>query len=147
MAKQADAHSPDGDSVRAIGRVRLRVRNLSESRRFYERLMGLTNEPDDPSDVRLHLTNDHGNHPWHFDLELHQGVSHGTRPSIEHFSFRVSGEEALKALHARAKRMGVESTEPRFVDGEWRFFAYDPDGHKIGVYAFCETAGPASHKD
>jgi len=30
---------------------------------------------------------------------------------------------------------GAEVTVPQCVGDEWQFFMYDPDGHKIGVYA------------
>ncbi len=120
--------------IKGIGRIILGVRDLDRSREFYEGLLS-TDRPTRTDVIRerrgLCSIEDCRST---FGLRLREGLAIASRPSIEHFCFRTDSKLALRALHGRAINLGAAVTSPQGVDGEWQFFMYDPDGHKIGVY-------------
>lgn len=111
----------------------LRVRDLDKSRRFYEDLLTSGCEPHIEERDRRTLRVEDGHDL--FGLQLRESFYESNRPTIEHFSFRTDSVESLARVRARAIDLGAEVTVLHCVDDEWQFFMYDPDGHKIGVYA------------
>jgi catechol 2,3-dioxygenase-like lactoylglutathione lyase family enzyme len=118
--------------IEGIGRIVLAVRDLERSRQFYASLLAPTRrdspEPDRGACEVAEPTGD-------FGVRLREGLAPVTEPAIEHFYLRADSLAALRRLHARAGELCADVTDLRRVNGEWRFYMYDPDGHKIGVYA------------
>ncbi len=121
--------------IKGIGRIVLGVRDMDRSRKFYECLLSM----DRPT--KCEIVRDRRGlctiEDWHatFGLQLREGFAKSSQPAIEHFCFRTDSEESLRDIHGRATNLGADVTSPQQVNGEWQFFMYDPDGHKIGVYA------------
>jgi catechol 2,3-dioxygenase-like lactoylglutathione lyase family enzyme len=119
-----------------IHKVRLRVRDLSQSVAFYAELLGLQEKPE-----RAHSGNAcecvaHDPHCEEFGITFSQGFSDDVVPSArEQVSFEVATIEEAAALYAKAREMGAQAIQPRLFGGCWRTFIFDPDGHKLEVVA------------
>lgn len=111
----------------------MRVRDLKKSRQFYEGLLTSGCEPHveerEPHTLRVEDWQDQ------FGLQLRESLYTSNRPTIEHFSFRTESAESLARVREHAIELGADVTVPLRVGDEWQFYMYDPDGHKIGVFA------------
>ncbi len=120
-----------------IGHVELRVRDLEESVRFYEAVLGLTPAYDPFAGrnvVRCVADSDGGLSA--FGVVLTRGLPSGLPPAgMDHLSFHVAGREEVDEIHQRALAVNARVTTPRNHDGNYQVYIFDPNGYKIEVAA------------
>lgn len=113
-----------------LNHVALTVADRERSATFYGELFGLTERIYEDED-RLILGSADGS-----ELALSPGepVAVGL-PHTNHFGFRLTDEEAVRAARERFRAAGVTETDwqddGRFV----RVQVADPDGYRVEVYA------------
>ena len=125
------------DRVR-LGHVQLRVRDLTRSRTFYERLLGWSVLESGRGVAFL------GPGPDHHQLALLDvGEDAPSAPfavGLSHVAFDVGGREAFVDKYRRLARSGTR------VNGfdlgvSWSLYLKDPDGNEVELY--CDTRAAA----
>lgn len=106
--------------------VRVRVSSLSESRRFYEEILGLSASRTGDSYVRYGDA---------FALEVAPHGYEKLRLADPDFLIHLEAQD-VEALHAAVQSSGARLVEPlREEKGRSRFTCSDPDGHLIEIVA------------
>ena len=125
----------DRVKVSQIAHVCISVRDLPKSARFYSEMFGMEVGPSDPPSERAQQCSVRGDSGiGGFGVVLKQEHPFGTESCvIDHFSFEVPKLADVLELYRRARRIGVQATEPRWYDGHWQTFFFDPDGYKVEV--------------
>jgi len=118
-----------------IAHVCICVRDLQKSACFYSEVFGMEVGPVNPPSERVQQCSvPGGGGMGDFGVVLKQGHPSGTEPSgIDHFSFEVPTLADVFEFYRRARKIGVQATEPRRYDGHWQTFIFDPDGYKVEV--------------
>lgn len=127
------------DPIR-LDHIALRVRDIDASQSFYTEVLGFESEEPGESEARAG-TAIRCSAPVGADgaggvgVELVQGRSMSLISTMDHFSFEVESVDAVLATHARAQRRGARATSPTATAGRLQIFVFDPDGHKIEIFA------------
>jgi len=105
----------------------LAVSDQERSRRFYERYLGFTAEPELRSDGVLMM------HSGDFSLALGETSEPISLPTFLHFGRGLPSPDDVRAFHDRLAADGVEIVgmwdEPDYVSVKFR----DPDGYVVEV--------------
>jgi catechol 2,3-dioxygenase-like lactoylglutathione lyase family enzyme len=124
-----------------IDHVSVPVRNLSASTAFYEQVLaplGYAKLIERPATVGFGKT-----YP-EFWLNLRDGMAASPSDTGAHVALRAASEDAVRAFHAAALKMGGTSSGdpgPRQAAMTTYFGAFicDPDGNKIEAVAFLAS--------
>jgi catechol 2,3-dioxygenase len=133
MALEAETSSPGIDAGTRIGKVRLTVRDIDRSARFYEELLGLV--PEEQADGRLRLAAASGLTPL---LELRADANAPARDprltGLFHFAILVPTRRALAVSLARLVRghWSLSGASDHLVSEA--LYLEDPDGNGIEIY-------------
>ena len=125
-----------------LGHIHLRVRNLQDSTTFYCEVLGLVrvSTPGDRDHVRLAFAGADDR----YVLVLTPGLPSGAELlGVDHFAFEVPTTAHVHGVYHKAKVAGAPAVGPRFYDGHWQAYIFDPDGHKVEVM----TLDPAAFDD
>ncbi len=70
------------------------------------------------------------------EIELLAGRPQQGLSTLDHFSLLAADVEDVRLIHDRAAAANARLTPPRIDEyGRYLFFVFDPDGHKIEVFA------------
>lgn len=131
-----------GVTLRRIGHIEIRVRELKESAAFYRELLGFQQTEASPPSPNVCICRAHSRDDCSFGLVLVEGLP----PSVElagldHFSLEVVTKGEVDSLYAKACELGVRATRPRFFDGHYQTFVFDPTGYKVEIAARSDGEG------
>jgi catechol 2,3-dioxygenase-like lactoylglutathione lyase family enzyme len=126
-----------------LSRIRLRVRDARRSAVFYGELFGFREARAEangrPRGQLLLRRSPAAGLP---ELLLSEGIGPGEYVAgMEQLGFEVASTEDVAGVYAEASRRGYSATQPRFYDGHWQTFLFDPDGYKVEVFT---RAGPGA---
>ena len=113
-----------------LSHLGLPVSDERRSRAFYETYFGF-----DPATAQRYddgtviIRNADG-----FDLALHPSEGPGSLPEFLHFGFRLPDADAVRALLARLRSVGVPIVEENEEPAYTAFKCADPDGFRVEVY-------------
>jgi catechol 2,3-dioxygenase-like lactoylglutathione lyase family enzyme len=126
--------------------VSLRVRNLEDSTRFYCAVFGMRRGSRDGEQSRRGRCTVAGpNGGTALAVEMTEGGPILSGAGMDHFSLEVADAKDVSAVYARAHAAGARTKAPKRVDDRWELYVFDPDGHKIQVFArTSEVPGLAS---
>jgi catechol 2,3-dioxygenase-like lactoylglutathione lyase family enzyme len=126
-----------------IGHVELRVRDLDRSAGFYCEVLGMFRSAATPPSDRVCLcvgVPASGGEP--FSIVLAQGLPPSTElAGLDHVSLSALTEQDVRDIYARAGALGYRCTAPRYFDGAYQAFVFDPDGYKVEVAARSSRHG------
>ena len=112
-----------------LNHIHLHVRDISSSRRFYERYFGFQREWVNKGDFLI-LQNSDG-----FDLAFTLDPEPKPVPEWFHFGFRLAGPEAVQEMYSRMVSEGVPIQKSLTEYKNYlTFFCLDPDGYVIEAY-------------
>ena len=122
--------------IAGIGHVELRVRNLQDSVRFYREVFGLRCQETSPRlDNQCVCVGVPASGSGLFGVVLSEGFPAGAElAGLDHVGMRVSTEQDVRDIYARARELGHRATRPRIYNGHYQIFVFDPDGYKLEVF-------------
>jgi catechol 2,3-dioxygenase-like lactoylglutathione lyase family enzyme len=113
-----------------VNHLALAVSDRARSRRFYERYLGFTAEPEPREDGVLMLHDASG-----FSLALGETDGPIGLPDFLHFGAGLASADDVRSFRDRLRSDGVEVVdwwdEPDYVSVKFR----DPDGYVVEVFA------------
>ena len=127
-----------------IEHVELRVRDLDESARFYCDVFGLERRAATPPNARVCVcVGAPASGGEGFSVVLTEGLPPSTDlAGLDHVGFNAPTEQDVRGIYAKARQLGFRCTTPRFFDGAFQTFVFDPNGYKIEITV--RTAGQCS---
>jgi catechol 2,3-dioxygenase-like lactoylglutathione lyase family enzyme len=130
-------------TIAGIGHVELRVRNLQDSVRFYCDVFGLCCKETVPRlENQRVCVGVPASGSGLFGVVLSEGFPAGAElAGLDHVGMRVSTEQDVRDIYARARELGHRATRPRVFNGHFQAFVFDPDGYKLEV--FVDRGGEA----
>ena len=125
--------------VKRIGHVCLRVRDLESSIDFYHSVLRFRESHNASPDGRTRwmVTTADGDRET-CEIELSEGRPVSSVSMIGHFSLEAATADAVDGIYFRARAAHARATEPADVGDRRQTFIFDPDGHKIQVFARLE---------
>ena len=119
-----------------IEHVEFRVRNLQDSVRFYCDVFGLRPEETSPRlENQCVCVGVPASGSGLFGVVLSEGFPAGAQlAGLDHVGMRVSTEQAVRDIYARARELGHRATRPRVFNDHFQVFVFDPDGYKLEVF-------------
>lgn len=122
--------------IAGIGHVELRVRNLQDSVRFYRDVFGLRCQDTSPRlENQCVCVGVPASGSGLFGVVLSEGFPAGAElAGLDHVGMRVSTEQDVRNIYARARELGHRATRPRVYNGHYQVFVFDPDGYKLEVF-------------
>ncbi|MHC4128337.1 MAG: VOC family protein [Planctomycetota bacterium] len=138
-----------------ITHVSLSVRHLDSSAQFYCEVFDLRRQPAQPPSPRRCwcVSADDADRPG-LQIELAEGRPLAAASTVDHFAVEVRSPEAIGLICQRVAGHNCRHTAPRANGDRTACFIFDPDGHKIGVFAplpcprsHPTTASPAPGSD
>ncbi len=130
--------------IAGIGHVELRVRSLQESVTFYCGVFDLRRQETVPRlDNQCVCVGASASGSGLFGVVLSEGFPAGAElAGLDHVGMRVSTEQDVRDIYARARELGHRATKPRVYNGHYQVFVFDPDGYKLEVFVDrCAKAG------
>jgi catechol-2,3-dioxygenase len=131
-------------SVRRLGEIALRVKNLDAVQKFYEEVMGLLLMKRFPNAAFFQIAEGYGGHTQVlglFDRSQdvgYRGINIATS-SIDHIAFEISLADFV-GEKARLEELGlqVETAEHAWV--HWRsLYVTDPEGNQVELVCYDES--------
>ncbi|MBN1510973.1 MAG: VOC family protein [Phycisphaerae bacterium] len=123
-----------------ISHVEIRVRDLEDSARFYTELLGLEQVPAEPPSDKVCRCLSAGRPGERFGLVLAEGLPPGTPlAGMDHLALEVPTRGDVWMVYERARSRNIPATEPRFFDGFFQTFVFDPNGHKVEIVTSHDT--------
>ena len=128
-------------AVTGIGHVELRVRRLQDSVRFYCDVFGLSRQETSPRpENQCVCVGVPASGSELFGVALSEGFPAGAElAGLDHVGMRVSTEQDVRDIYARAQELGYRATSPRVYNGHYQVFVFDPDGYKLEVLSDRST--------
>jgi catechol 2,3-dioxygenase-like lactoylglutathione lyase family enzyme len=128
-----------------ITHVSLRVRHLDSSAQFYCGVFGLRRKPaQPPSSRRCWCVSAGAAGQPGLQIELAEGRPLAAASTVDHFAVEVRSPESVDLICRRVAGYNCRHTALRVNGDRTTCFIFDPDGHKIGVFA--PSPGPRSHR-
>ncbi|PYE81169.1 VOC family protein [Pseudoroseicyclus aestuarii] len=125
-------------NLKQLAHVCIFARDLDETRRFYEDVLGMTRVFDFTRDGRVFgFYLDAGNRSF---VEVFENASaeYSGRNQINHLCLEV---EDLAEAVAHIQTQGLEPTEPKkAVDDTWQAWVDDPNGVKIELFEYTAAS-------
>jgi catechol 2,3-dioxygenase-like lactoylglutathione lyase family enzyme len=126
---------PDKKKTQGLRHLALRVRNVQNSQRFYERLFDMT-VVWHPDPENVYLSTGYDNLALHqlSSEELSQFNLSRVHP-LDHLVFLMDSPESVNALFTEATEQGITIVKPlkQHRDGSYSFYLHDPDQNTIQV--------------
>lgn len=131
---------PPKSSIRALGEVNLRAKNLRKMTDFYENVLGLEPIFKNRKHVFLKVANGYQGHPQVvalFDSRYEGGAAPDTtRTTLHHIAFSISKND-FKSERARLKKVGVKVNVQLHREPHWRSMYFrDPEGNQLELVAY-----------
>ncbi len=117
---------------KGIRKVNLRVRDLEDAVGFYRDFLGFEDVRETITDAKRAICR--SGHPLNedsFTIVLTECRSEEVNPGLNYLSVEMSSAREVFDLYERAKRQGIETTDPDQEQGCWRAILSDPDGYQI----------------
>ena len=123
--------------IMGIGHVELRVRRLQDSVGFYCDVFGLSRRETSPRlENQCACVGAPASGSGLFGVVLSEGLPAGAElAGLDHVGMRVSTEQDVRDIYARARELGYRATSPRVYNGHYQVFVFDPDGYKLEVFS------------
>lgn len=132
-------------SVRRIQHLCLRVRDLQRSVSFYCDVLGFEERNGDTCERpgRICRLRDDQTGAV-FELMLTQGLPPGDHlVGLDHLAFEAASPDTVDDLYRRAANASFQAAQPRWHNGCWKTYIFDPDGYKVEIGANAPD-GPRS---
>jgi catechol 2,3-dioxygenase-like lactoylglutathione lyase family enzyme len=122
--------------IAGIGHVELRVRSLQESVTFYCNVFDLRRQETVPRlENQCVCVGAPASGSGLFGVVVAEGFPAGAElAGLDHVGMRVSTEQDVRDIYARARELGYRATKPRVFNGHYQVFVFDPDGYKLEVF-------------
>ena len=137
--------------IAGIGHVELRVRSLKESVTFYCNVFDLRRQETVPRlENQCVCVGAPASGSGLFGVVLSEGFPAGAElAGLDHVGMRVSTEQDVRDIYARAREFGHRATKPRVYNGHYQVFVFDPDGYKLEVFVdrCAKAVDPASLRE
>jgi catechol 2,3-dioxygenase len=123
-------------TIRRVGHLVLKVKNLERSRKFFTEVLGLPQVGDNGRGMLFFSTDVVDNHHMLAIREAQEGAPMPSPEQIgmEHVSFEVAGFAELQEVYRRFKENNVKIRHTVFHGVAKSIYFYDPDGNLLEVY-------------
>jgi len=128
-------------TIKALGEVNLRVKNLKEMTEFYTKVLGLQTIYKSKKHVFLKVANGYAGHTQVVALFNYRYGGNKRAPEIasttlEHIAFNIDLRD-FELEKKRLERYGLEVTVELHPEVHWRSMYFeDPEGNKIELVAY-----------
>lgn len=132
-------------TIKALGEVNLRVRNLKRMIKFYTSVLGLKTIYRSNKHVFLKVCNGYGGHTqvvalfnYRYDGEWKESPKIAAT-TLEHTAFNIRLKD-FKSEKVRLEKIGLEVSEELHPEVHWRsMYFHDPEGNKIEFVSFDKS--------
>jgi catechol 2,3-dioxygenase-like lactoylglutathione lyase family enzyme len=136
-------------SIRALGEIALRVKDLDAMQRFYEEVIGLELMRRFPDSAFFRIASGFGGHTQILALfDRSERIARGDRATpatdtstIDHIAFAIPLDEFTEELE-RLRALGLQVTTAEHAWVRWRsLYVKDPEGNNVELVCFDEHVG------
>jgi catechol-2,3-dioxygenase len=136
---------PEG-TVKALGEVNLRVRNLKKMAKFYTQTLGLKTIYKSNKHVFLKVANGYAGHTqvvalfdYRYGTEHKKSLPKSANSSLEHVAFNIRLRD-FEREKKRLERVGLEVSLELHPEVHWRSMYFDdPEGNKIELVSYDKS--------
>ena len=125
-----------GFSIRRVGHLVLRVKDVARSRRFFEEVLGLPVVGQNERGMVFFSSDVKDNHHMVAIMPAKEGAAMPAPEQVgmQHVSFELGSFAELQEAWQRFKEKGVEITYTTFHGVSKSVYFKDPDGNMLEVY-------------